>query len=123
MFIANWFSSANASFLCVCSDGHTSIENIYSSECHRAEFEDYDNTATTQLRTQHDCEDTLLFSDSINSNFNHFKNTHVQQTHTINNFIKTNIASLIQDQSYFSAPLIQTDHRLRLFTDSVRLII
>ncbi len=122
MFVTNWFSSANASFLCVCSDGHTSIENIYSSECHKAEFEDYDNTST-QLHAQHDCEDTLLLSDGINSNFNHFKNTQVQYTHTINDFIKTNILSTIQDQSCLTVSFIQTDHRLRLFTDSVRLII
>ncbi len=120
--MANWFSSANASFLCVCSDGHTAIESIYSSECHKAEFEDHDNTST-QIHAQHDCEDTVLFNDGINSNFNHFKNTHVQQTHTINNFIKTNIASIVQDQSYLSVPFIPTDNKLRLFTDSVRLII
>ena len=121
MFVTNWFSSANASFLCVCSDGHTSIENIYSSECHKAEFEDYDNTSA-QIYAQHDCEDTVLFNDGINSNFNHLKNNQAQHTHAINNFIKTNIASLTQ-QSYLSAPFIQTGHRLRLFTDSVRLII
>lgn len=122
IFATTWFNSASASFLCVCSDGHTSIENIYSSECHKAEFEDYDNTSA-QIYAQHDCEDTVLFNDGINSNFNRLKNTQVQQTHTINNFVKTNIASLTQDQSYLSAPFIQTDHRLRLFTDSVRLII
>lgn len=122
MFVSNWFSSANASFLCVHSDGHTAIESIYSSECHQSEFQDYDNT-TTQLHTRHDCEDTVLFSDGANSNFNHLKNTHVKQTHTISNFIKINRASLIQAQSYLSASFLQTDHKLRLFTDSVRLII
>ncbi len=122
LFVANWFSSANASFLCVCSDGHTAIENIYSSECHQADFRDYDNT-TMQLRTQHDCEDVSLSSSSINSSFNHFKNVQVQQTQILNNFIQTNIVSLVQDQSYLSVPLIRTDNKLRLFTDSIRLII
>jgi hypothetical protein len=122
VFAMNWFSSANASFLCVCADGHTAIENIYSSECHQAEFRDYDNT-TMQLSPQHDCEDVSLFSNSINSNFNHFKNVQVQDTQIINNFIQTNIVSLVQDQSYLSMTLIQTDNKLRLFTDSVRLII
>ncbi len=122
VFVANWFSSANASFLCICSDGHTAIENIYSSECHQVEFEDYDNTAT-QISSQHDCEDVSLFSDGINSNFNHFENVQVLQTQISNNFIRTNIVSLVQDQSYLSVPLIQTDNKLRLFIDSVRLII
>ncbi len=122
IFVTNWFSSANASFLCVCSDGHTAIENIYSSECHQAEFEDYSNT-DTRIGSQHDCQDVSLFSDGINSNFNHFNNVQVEHAHTINSFIKINIASLVQDQSYLSMPLIQTDNKLKLFTDSIRLII
>ncbi len=121
IFAANWFSSANASFLCVCSDGHIAIENIYSSECHQIEFENHDNTAT-QISSQHDCQDVSLFSDGINSNFNHFKNIQVPSIYPTNNFIKTSI-HIAQDQSYLSVPFIRTDNKLRLFTDSVRLII
>lgn len=123
--MANWFSSANAFFLCVCPNGHTVVENFQSSECHQIELET-NNNVDTQISPQDGCpgcQDVSLSSDSINSNFNHFKNTHVQQIHAVNDFIKTNIASLIQDQPYLPASFIQTDHRLRLFTDSVRLII
>lgn len=122
VFVMNWFSSANASFLCVCSDGHTVIENIYSSQCHQIDFENYDNIIT-QLSPQHDCEDVSLFSNSINSNFNYFKNIQTQTIYPTNSFIKPNPDFIAQDQFYLSVPFIQTDNKLRLFTDSIRLII
>ncbi len=122
VFTINWFNAANASFLCVCSDGHTSIESIYSSDCHQIELE-INNNVGTQISPQegcHDCQDVSLSSDGINSDFNHFKNFQVQNTQNLNNFIQINIATLVKDQF---APLIHTDNKPRIFTDSIRLII
>lgn len=122
VFATTWFNSASASFVCVCSDGHTSIENIYSSDCHQIELKT-NNNVDTQIRSQkscHDCQDISLSSDGINSDFNHFKNLQVQNTPSLNNFIQTNIATLVEDQF---APFIHTDNKPRIFTDSIRLII
>ncbi len=121
VFATTWLNSASASFVCVCSDGHTSVENIYSSECHQIEFQNHSDDI--QINLQHDCEDTLLLSNGINSSSTHFENIKQQETQLVTNFIQPIKVSINQSQVYLSTPYIRTDNKPRIFTDSIRLII
>lgn len=122
VFATTWFNSANASFLCVCSDGHTTIESIYSSDCHQDEFQDHHNDGF-QLKQQHNCKDTLLLSNSPNSTSNALKNLEMPNISSTTNFMQPVIISINQSQVYLPTPYIQTDNKPRIFTDSIRLII
>lgn len=120
VFAMTWLNSANASFLCVGSDGHTAVENIYSSACHQTDFDDQSNTF--EINSQHDCTDTLLFSNAINPSYKNFKNIELEYS-PITNFIRTDLALVVINQPYLSVPFIQIDNKPRIFTDSIRLII
>ena len=119
VFAITWFNSANASFLCVGSDGHTAVENIYS-ECHQAEFTR--DTKSFELSSQHDCHDTLLLNTGLNSGSNHFENIQSQDLDVATHpFIKTNITTV--EKPYLLSFYFQIDNKPKLFTDSIRLII
>lgn len=119
-FVVNWFNSANASFLCICPDGHISIENIYSSECHQAEFTNQNNH-DIQLSSSHDCDDTTLSTDTINSGYSYSKNIDIQNSNPHDSYIRFLLLSI--DLSYPLTNNLQADNRPKISTDSIRLTI
>lgn len=124
VFATTWFNSASASFLCVCSDGHTAIESIYSSQCHQEEFQNHSQSDDIQLKSNHSCQDTLLLSNSPSPTSNYLlKNLKIPSISSTANFIQPTIISINQSQVYLPIQYIQTDNKPRIFTDSIRLII
>lgn len=119
VFVTTWFNSANASFVCVAADGHTCVENIYSSPCHQAEFET--NDVSDHLTFEHNCEDTSLLGDSINSSFNYFEDIKLK-SFPVKTFIQAKLVSINKVDQYY-LPILFIDNSPRLFTDSLRLII
>lgn len=120
-FTFTWFNAASASFLCVSADGHSSIENPYSSCCHQLSSTEGTDSKIFEIHSQHNCQDSLLLSNELNSS-DYSKNIQADKFVTSFNFSHRQILSNNENINKTTLQL-QTDHRTKFFTETIRLII
>ena len=73
IFLFSWLSSANATVLCECDEGHITVENIYTGYCNLDLNHDHDVPGHSDLTCR--CDDTSInlsvvsYSNKIDYNF------------------------------------------------------
>jgi hypothetical protein len=75
VFLFSWLSSANATVLCECEEGHITVENIYTGYCNIDLNHDHGAQGHSDITC--DCEDTpitvgnISFSQKLDFDFNY----------------------------------------------------
>jgi hypothetical protein len=96
IFLLSWLSSANATILCECEEGHITVENIYTGYCNLDLNHDHSNQGHSDLTCSCDDSSINLNIVSYSSEIDYDFDFEPQKTFKIDNSINQ-IGILKQD--------------------------